>query len=72
LIALDGPATWPELARAGAARTVPREAAALADAIEAALADPAGRAELGARGREFASVAMGRPRTAQAVRELLG
>jgi hypothetical protein len=72
LIALDGPATWPELARAGAARIVPREAAALADAIEAALADPAGRAELGARGREFASVAMGRPRTAQAVRELLG
>lgn len=71
LIALDGPATWPELARAGAARIVPRESAALADAIEATLADPAGRAELGARGREFADGAMGRQRTAQAVRGLL-
>jgi len=72
VLALDGPATWPELRRRQALRIVPRDAAALAGGIESLLDDPAERAELGARGRSFANTEMGLARTAATVRELLG
>ena len=71
VLALDGPATWPEFRRSGALRIVPRDAESLAAGIEALLADPAARAELGARGRAFAHDEMGVARTAATVRELL-
>ncbi len=71
LLALDGPATWDELAAAGAARIVPRDGVALAAAIAEMLAEADSRARLGARGRHFAESEMGVARTAAAVRELL-
>jgi glycosyltransferase involved in cell wall biosynthesis len=71
VLALDGPATWPELRRAEPLRIVPRDAEALAAGIEALLGDAGARTELGARGRAFAQEEMGVARTAATVRELL-
>ena len=71
VLALDGPATWPDLRRERALEIVPRDAAALAAGITAMLGDPAARAELGARGRAFSQGAMGVGRTATALRGLL-
>jgi hypothetical protein len=71
VLALDGPATWPDLVRAKALRVVPRDDAALADGIASLLEDPAERAALGARGRAFSEASMGVARTAAEVRRLL-
>jgi glycosyltransferase involved in cell wall biosynthesis len=71
VLALDGPATWPDVRREGALRIVPRDDAALAEGIVSLLGDPGARAELGARGRAFAETAMGVGRTAAEVRRLL-
>ena len=71
VLALDGPATWPEVRRDGALRIVPREAGALAEGIISLLGDPTARAELGARGQAFSQSAMGVARTAAEVRRLL-
>lgn len=72
VLALDGPSTWAELRGAGAVAIVAREDSAVAEEVARLLGDDRGRAELGARGRRFAESAMGVPRTAAAVRELLG
>jgi glycosyltransferase involved in cell wall biosynthesis len=47
------------LAAADAGRVVPLDPAAVASALDALLADPAGRAELGRRGREYARQHLG-------------
>jgi len=72
LIALDGPLRWQEIVDAGALRLVPRLAGALAAAIESLLDDPAGSAELGRRGRQFAEGPMGVGQSAAALLGLVG
>ncbi len=71
VLALDGPSTWAELRGANALTIVPRQDSALAKEVTLMLGDDGARAELGARGGRFAETAMGVPRTAGAVRELL-
>jgi glycosyltransferase involved in cell wall biosynthesis len=71
VIALEGRRRWSELVDAEAAHVVARNAAALADALQALLADERAREALGARGRAFAEQAMGVARTAAVVRGFL-
>lgn len=72
LVALDGPASWPELAESGAAEMVTPNAEALASALRRVLSDGDRRRQLGARGRKFAEERMGIMVTADAVVGLLG
>jgi glycosyltransferase involved in cell wall biosynthesis len=71
VVAMEGRRRWPEFLDSGAARMVARTQRALADALQALLADAHARELLGARGRAFAEQTMGVSRTAAAVRELL-
>jgi glycosyltransferase involved in cell wall biosynthesis len=71
LVASEGHRGWPELARARAARIVPRSPEALAAAVAELLADEAERDRLGARGRAFAEREMGIGRTVDAVSAML-
>jgi glycosyltransferase involved in cell wall biosynthesis len=72
VIALDGPRGWSELTQSDALTVVAPTPQALAEAIDALLADPQAREEAGARGRAFAEQRMGVARTVEAVRSLLG
>jgi glycosyltransferase involved in cell wall biosynthesis len=71
VVALDGPRRWAELVRAEAALLVAPCAPALADGVQALLADPPRAAALGARGREFAVQTNGVGRSAEVVRSML-
>ncbi len=71
LVAMEGRRRWSELLQSDAAYVVPRTSRALADAIEALLADEPARERLGARGQVFYERAMSVSRSASAVRELL-
>jgi glycosyltransferase involved in cell wall biosynthesis len=76
VLAMEGRRRWEEFLDSGAARVVPRTHPALADALQALLADRSeigqhARESLGARGRAFYERTMGVSRTAAAVRELL-
>jgi glycosyltransferase involved in cell wall biosynthesis len=72
VVAIDGPQRWTELVRSEAARVVAPTSHALAEAVEAQLADAHRRVELGERGRAFAEREMGVARSAEVVRALLG
>lgn len=71
VVAIDGPQSWSELVDAGAIEVVPANAAALADMLQALLADAARREALGGRGREFAKNQMALSVTVDAITELL-
>jgi len=71
VLAIDGPRSWWELARARAAQIVQPTSQALAGAIQDMLADEGARKALGARGRAFAEQSMSAGRAARVVRELL-
>ena len=71
VVAIDGPHRWRELADAGAARIVAPDAPALAGVLGGLLDDPAARAGLGERGREFARSQMSVESAAQVVARLL-
>ncbi len=71
VVAIDGPRTWQELVRAEAAEVVAPNAAALADALAALLADEARREALGARGRAFAEQRLSVAYSAEVVAEML-
>lgn len=72
VVAIDGPHSWPELIRSGAARVVQPDSNALADALQTLFADDVAREALGTRGRTFATREMGVTRSADAVIALLG
>ncbi|HMD58003.1 MAG TPA: glycosyltransferase [Solirubrobacteraceae bacterium] len=71
LVALEGRRRWQQLLDADAARVVPRDALALADALTELLDDPRTSETLGARGRAFAEQEMGVARTLEVVVGLL-
>ncbi len=71
VVALDGRNRWEKLIEAEAASVVQPAPRALADAIDALLADEHRRETLGARGRSFAEREMGVARSAEAVTTLL-
>lgn len=71
VVAIDGPHRWQALAQADAARIVSPTAPALADALTELLGDPAARAGLGERGRDFARREMSVSHAAEAVGALL-
>jgi len=71
VIALDGPRRWSELIESEAARVVQPTSLALADELDALLADQSLREALGARGRAFAERSMSVGRSAGAVAGLL-
>lgn len=72
LVAVDGPDCWSELRTANAVRVAARTAGALADALDALLADEPARAALGARGRAFAEQRMTVASVAAVVSAVLG
>lgn len=71
VIALEGRRRWSQLVDSEAARLVARTPDALAEALQALLADEGAREALGARGRAFAEQAMSVERTVEAVRVFL-
>jgi glycosyltransferase involved in cell wall biosynthesis len=71
VVALDGPATWPELERAGAALLVPASTGALSAALSALLDDAPARDRLGRQGAEFAAREMSADHSAAVVRSLV-
>ncbi len=71
VVAIDGPRRWSELLDARALELTAPTSAALADAVEALLADREQREALGARGRAFAEDRMGLARTATVTAGLL-
>jgi glycosyltransferase involved in cell wall biosynthesis len=71
VVAIDGPARWPELISAQAVALAPPTALGLAEVLAQLLGDEAEREALGARSRAFAESEMGVERTARAARALL-
>lgn len=71
VLALDGPAAWPALVRAGAVALSPPTAAALARELLRLLGDEAARRRLGAAGSEFCGREMSLARSVAAARDLL-
>ena len=71
VIALDGPRRWERLRAARAAQVAEPAPDALAAAIHALAGDPAARAAVGARGREFAHEEMSAHGSAEVVGALL-
>jgi glycosyltransferase involved in cell wall biosynthesis len=71
VVALDGPATWPQLARTRAVVIVAPWARALADAVAPLLEDRAARERQGRAGREFAARAMSVERSVEIVCDAL-
>jgi glycosyltransferase involved in cell wall biosynthesis len=71
VLAVDGPRCWAELAGAGAAKIVPPQPQALADALAGLLEDARSRELLAARGLAFAERSMGAPRAARTIAALL-
>lgn len=71
VLALDGPAAWPELLRSGAIALSQPTAPALARELLRLLGDEAERSRLGAAGREFYEREMSLARSVTAAREAL-
>ncbi len=70
VVALDGPRRWPELIEAQAAWVVAPNSEALADAVQALMADERLRESLGRRGRDFGE-SQGIGRSVRVVAKLL-
>jgi glycosyltransferase involved in cell wall biosynthesis len=71
VVAIDGPRTWSTLAQDGSVCLVPRQPAALADALLRLAHDASLRDELGARGRAFYQRHQARSVVAASVAKLL-
>jgi glycosyltransferase involved in cell wall biosynthesis len=71
VLALDGPRRWSRLIQADAARVAEPTSLAVADELDALLADESLRDALGARGRAFAERNMSADHSARVVADLL-
>ncbi|MGO9761779.1 MAG: glycosyltransferase [Solirubrobacteraceae bacterium] len=71
VVAIDGPAAWPQLVQARAAELTQPRPDALATAIETLLCEEGAREALAARGRAFAEQSMGVALSAEIVAGLL-